>query len=324
MGFYPPDALVHEAQRRGVEILPPDVNASAVLCDAAPGGGVRIGLGYVLGVKREEVEALVAAREAGGPFRDLGDLASRAGAGTPALEALAWSGAVDALAGGDRRVALWRLGAAAPGRKVRGGTQLALPLDMPAAPELQPLGEWDETLADYATTGVSTRRHPIGILRPELPADVVTAAALDRLPHGTPVRIAGQVVARQRPATARGIVFMLIEDETGTANLIVSPELYEKQRLTVRTEPLLLAEGKLEKHPAACGNVNILIRGVRALEAPGAPVAEVKDFSPLDEREREKAALARQAVGGTGDETRSGDFRAVAPPVMSFASGRRR
>ena len=193
---------------------------------------------------------------------------------------------------------------------------------MPTAPALAPLGEWDETLADYATTGVSARRHPLGILRAELPGDVATAADLATLPHGIRLRIAGQVVARQRPGTANGIVFMLIEDETGTANLIVSPELYERRRLTVRTEPLLLVEGKLEKPPAACGNINVLVRSLVALEAPGQPVAEVKDFSPLDERER--TALARQAVGGTGDETKSGDFRAVAPPVMSFASGRRR
>jgi len=122
MGFYPPDALVHEAQRRGIEISAPDVNLSEVGCTVTPEGSVRIGLGYVLGVRADEVAAIVQARHAGGgEFRSLEDLASRAGAGRAALERLAWSGACDALAGGDtpsgaqdRRVALWQLGVTAP------------------------------------------------------------------------------------------------------------------------------------------------------------------------------------------------------------------
>ncbi len=99
MGFYPPDALVHEAQRRGIPVHPPDVNTSAVGCTVTADGAVRLGLGHVLGVRCEEVEALVAEREAGGPFRSLADLAARAGAGRPSLERLAWSGSADALAG---------------------------------------------------------------------------------------------------------------------------------------------------------------------------------------------------------------------------------
>src|SRR5204863_4127294 len=148
MGFYAPDTLAHEAQRRGIEIAPPDVNASDVQCtveevstasgattpvgdgDPAPLGRVRIGLGYVLGVRREEVEALVAARRERGPFRSLADLATRAGAGRPSLEKLAWAGACDAFAtgagiaagasvdaGNALRTALWQLGGAAPGER---------------------------------------------------------------------------------------------------------------------------------------------------------------------------------------------------------------
>ncbi|HWT94186.1 MAG TPA: DNA polymerase III subunit alpha, partial [Solirubrobacteraceae bacterium] len=112
MGFYPSDSLIHEAQLRGIEVRPPDIRHSAVGCtieettDDGSGGAVRIGLGYVLGVRRGEVEAIVRAREEGGPFRSLEDLASRAGNGRAALETLAWSGACDPLAG-DRRRALW-------------------------------------------------------------------------------------------------------------------------------------------------------------------------------------------------------------------------
>src|SRR6185437_10659058 len=170
---------------------------------AGPGtadGRVRIGLGYVRGVRDQEVKELVAVRKAGGRFRTLSDLASRAGAGAPALELLAWSGACDSLVGAERRVganrqpvpdrgapdprdadsripdlgadhrserriALWQLGVATPGRKVPGGTQLALPLDLPAPPPLQELSSWESMLADYGTTGLTTRAHPMALLR---------------------------------------------------------------------------------------------------------------------------------------------------------------
>src|SRR5262249_43015976 len=97
MGFYPPDALVHEAQRRGIEVLPADVNTSTAGCTVTPEGAVRLGLGYVLGVRRDEVEAIVAERAAAGAFTSIEDLAARAGAGRASLEQLAWSGACDPL-----------------------------------------------------------------------------------------------------------------------------------------------------------------------------------------------------------------------------------
>ncbi|HEU0317247.1 MAG TPA: DNA polymerase III subunit alpha, partial [Solirubrobacteraceae bacterium] len=141
MGFYPPDSLVHEAQRRGIELRAVDINGSETECSVEAGGAVRIGLGYVSGVRGEEVEALVTARREGGPFGSLAELAGRASACRASLEQLAWSGACDRLAG-DRRRALWELGIAAPGRRVPGGTQLALPLDVGAAPGLRELGRW--------------------------------------------------------------------------------------------------------------------------------------------------------------------------------------
>jgi error-prone DNA polymerase len=305
MGFYPPDALVHEAQRRGLTILPPDVNASAVDCtvESVDPAVVRIGLGYVRGVQKADAEALVAARAAGGPFRDLGELSARAGAGRPALELLAWSGACDELAGGDRRVALWRLGVATPGRRVPQGTQLALGLDLPQAPSLQKLGPWGELLADYDATGLTARSHPLAQLRRVLPQGVAASRELARIDHGTRVRVAGMVVARQRPGTASGVVFMLLEDEHGTINLIVPPKLYEASRLTVRTEPLVLAAGRLERHPAAGGGINVLVERIDPLHAPSETLAEVREL----------------ATAGAAD-----DFRAVAPAVMSFAQGRRR
>jgi error-prone DNA polymerase len=459
MGFYPPDALVHEAQRRGIEVLPPDINASAIGCtvvdaptavlpfrarparppvptaparpstlttstppptplrprhsaavgspppslgprhtvaagpppplhplrsaadgspppslppspaDAPARSALRLGLGHVLGVRADEVAALVAAREADGPFRSLDDLAARAGAGRSSLAQLAWSGACDTLAGG-RRQALWRLGAAAPAYGAgEGGTQLSLGLELPSAPTLPPLREWDAMIADYATTGLTIERHPLRLLRAGLSRrGVVSSTGLAGLPHDAHVCVAGLVVARQRPGTAKGVVFLLLEDETGTVNVIVPPKVYERDRLVVRTEPLVAVDGTLERFASAGGAINVLVRSIVALDAPelldGRPRAQVKDFSLLDARELARAMSSpplghepgspthepqpRVAVAVAGAATaahvrpatsaapvsdappadRGGapveDFRAVAPPIMSFARGRRR
>jgi error-prone DNA polymerase len=278
---------------------------------------VRIGLGYVRGVQGADAEALVAARRAGGPFHDLGELAARAGAGRPALELLAWAGACDELARGDRRVALWRLGVATPGRRVPQGTQLALGLELPDAPALQRLGAWGELLADYDTTGLTARSHPIAQLRRGLPRAVAASRELPQVAHGARVQVAGLVVARQRPGTASGVVFMLLEDEHGTIHLIVPPKLYERSRLTVRGEPLVLAAGRLERHPAAGGGINVLVERIEPLAAPDRLLAEVAELTPLEAAERQPGEAERGA--GAVD-----DFRAVAPAVMSFAQGRRR
>jgi error-prone DNA polymerase len=334
MGFYPPDALVHESQRRGIEVYPPDVNESEAECDMRE-GAVRIGLGYVRGAREQEVRELIATRQAGGRFRSLSDLASRAGAGSAALELLAWSGACDSLVeAGDatsaRRIALWQLGVATPGRDVPGGTQLALPLDLPAPPKLRTLSEWETMLADYSSTGLTTKAHPIALLRDRLPADAATSRDLGTLPHGGRVRLGGMVVARQRPGTANGIVFILLEDEFGTINLIIPPPIYERHRLIVRTEPLMLVEGKLERFAAAGGAINILVDRIGQISAPDQVLAEVKDFSMLDEQvrrgraEQEAAQRAKEESTATSAAGEAEDFRAVAPPVMSFASGRRR
>jgi error-prone DNA polymerase len=127
-------------------------------------------------------------------------------------------------------------------------------------------------------------------------------------------------------------VFLLLEDEFGTINLVVPPPVYERYRLTVRTEPLMLVSGKLEKLAAAGGAINVLVDTVGSIDAPDRVIAEIKDFSMLDEHVRrglieQKAAAAAAAGGGEGDgpdENVVEDFRAVAPPVMSFAAGRRR
>jgi error-prone DNA polymerase len=327
MGFYAPDSLVHEAQQRGIPVLGLDVNASAVQC-AVEHGGVRMGLGYIKGVTEAEVTELVAERERNGPFRSLGELAARTGARRGTLEQLAWSGACEALTGETgRRAALWRLGVAAPGQSAGEGTQLALPLALPPAPSLRKLGRWQRLIADYSTAGVSVDDHAMAILRPRIEVPMLaTSPQLKRLPSGCAVAVAGLVIARQRPSTAKGTMFLLFEDEWGTINLIVGKATYERHRALARAEPLLLAKGQLERSE---GVINVLVRELGALERFLSP-----DAGETEQRARvhrlptsagERAAEPEQLLEEQDAAVEVGaSMRAAAPPVQSFAAGRRR
>ena len=304
MGFYPPDALVHEAQRRGIEVRAPDVNRSGVLCHVEAGGAepvVRIGLGYVKGLTERDAGAVVAERDRGGAYRDLGELASRSGAGRDGLERLAWAGACGDLGGGGdrRRVPLWRLGVA----RGSGDGQLALPLPMPEAPALAEQTPWERVTADYGAYGIALEEHPLTLLRGGLDPATVTCAALERIADGAELVVAGLLVARQRPATARGVMFLLIEDETGVANVIVTPPVYERHRLTVRTASLVTVAGRLERRE---GVINVVAGAVRRIERPDVPLAQVHTIEPSQARE-------------TGRDL--GDLDAVLPAAHSF--GRR-
>ena len=310
MGFYPPDSLVHEAQRRGIRVLAPCAVLSEVDCKVQE-GAVRVGLGYVNGTRDVEIRALVVERERRA-YRSVADLAARSGAGASTLERLAWAGACDSLVSGPvegrRRQALWLLGVAAPGVPVgRGGkigTQLALPLDPHDAPQLRELDAWDRLLADYGSTGVTLHEHPLALLRPGLPEGALTSVELDTARPGRPVRVAGLVVARQRPATAKGVTFMLLEDEHGTINLIVPPPVHDRCRLAVRGEPLVIADGRLERRE---GVVNVLVHDVRRLERGDLPSAEIRHIEPRRVWSAESAA----------------DLAAAIPAANSFGRGRR-
>jgi len=313
MGFYPPDALVHEAQRRGAQVLGPCVVASGAECAVAatPDGlAVRVGLAYVNGVRTEEIAKLVAERDRGGGYRSVEDLAARSGAGTATLERLAWAGACDALVDAPaqerRRRALWLLGVAAPGVPVgrggKAGTQLALPLEPHAAPALRELGSWERLLADYGSTGMTLAEHPLELMRPGLPDRAVSSADLARSRPGSQVTVAGLVLARQRPATAKGVTFMLLEDEHGTINLIVPVRVYERCRAAVRGEPLVIADGRLERRE---GVTNVLVGEVRRLDRGDLPSAEVRHIEP------------RRTWS-----TEAGDLAAALPAANSFGRGR--
>jgi error-prone DNA polymerase len=265
MGFYPPATLVRDGQRRGVETRPPDVNRSAARCELED-GAVRIGLAYISSVGDDDAEAVVAERERAGPFRSIRELAQRASLARGGLEALVESGACDSL-GLKRRELLWQLGLVPRSTSVPGSggdeRQLALPLDpTTATPNLPEPTVWEQMLADYRTTNLSVGVHPLELLRPRLPSGVISSRELGDVRHGRRVAVAGMVVARQRPSTANGVVFILLEDEFGAFNLIVPPPVYDRFRAVVRGEPLILARGKFERHDR---NENILVTELETL-----------------------------------------------------------
>ncbi|MBA2332765.1 MAG: error-prone DNA polymerase, partial [Actinobacteria bacterium] len=251
MGFYPPASLVRDAQRRGVEVRSPEINESRAECACVSEtqslrGAVRIGLAYVRSVGDDDARALVTERDANGPFTDVGDLARRAPLDARELEALVRSGACDRW--GKRRDLLWQLGLVLRPQTVRENVQLRLSLEPTAAtPTLPDLTDWERMLADYASTSLSVDVHPLTLLRPHLPGEVLASPELNAASHHSRVAFAGLAIARQRPATANGIVFKLLEDEAGQVNLIVSPEVYERHRAVVRGEPLLLVRGRFER-----------------------------------------------------------------------------
>jgi error-prone DNA polymerase len=265
MGFYPPATLVRDGQRRGVETRPPGVNVSAAKCTAV-GGAVRIGLDYVNGIGEDEAKGVVEERERAGPFTSVRDLAQRTQLSEHGLETLIVSGACDCF-GLPRRQLLWQLGLVPRSQSVPGSggeeKQLALPLEPTAAtPELPEPTVWERMLADYRTTSLSVGVHPLELLRAHLPAGALSSRELEAAPDRKQVTVAGLAVARQRPATANGVVFMLIEDEFGAMNLIVPPKVYDRHRAIVRGEPLILARGRFERIGR---NQNVLVRSLETL-----------------------------------------------------------
>ena len=265
MGFYPPATLVRDAQRRGVEVRPVDVNLSAVSA-GLEGDAVRVGLSYVSSVGKDDAEGLVAERDERGPFVDVADLARRTQLSRDGLEALVEGGACDGF-GRPRRDLLWEIGLAFREQSVRGtggeAKQLPLALDPTTeTPALRAQTRWERMLADYRHTGMSIDTHPLALLRPHLPPGTLSSAELHEQPHGRRVAFAGMTVARQRPSTANGIVFMLLEDEHGQVNLVVPPDVYDRHRATVRAEPLILARGRYER---IGDNRNVLVAGLEPL-----------------------------------------------------------
>jgi error-prone DNA polymerase len=252
LGFYSPSQLVQDAQRHGVVVRPPDVMASDWDCtlEDLPGPpAVRLGLRLVSGLKLASAQRLVAAR-AQAPFDGAEDLARRAGLEQHEMRLLAGADALASLAG-HRRQQVWEAAALkAPPRLLRDAPVDEAFLELPAAPE----GE--EIVFDYATTGLTLRRHPLALLRPLLARRrLMTAEQLQHVPDGRLVRYCGIVTLRQQPDTANGVIFVSLEDETGVVQVICWRSIRERQRTALLKSRLLAVYGKWQREGEVCNLV---------------------------------------------------------------------
>ena len=241
MGFYSPATLVRDAQRHGVNVRPVCVQRSEAACVVESDGHLRLGLGQVQGLGRDKALGIVEERRRGA-FGSIEDLRRRVRLAAAELETLSATGALNALAV-HRRAALWESSRAVHGDDLLGqGGNEELKADGP----LEPMTAVERLRADYEGLRLTTGTHPMALLRGRLP-DAWTASELKTITSRTRLQVAGQVICRQRPGTAKGVCFVSLEDETGVANVVVSPAMFEANRLLLTTEPFLLVEGVAER-----------------------------------------------------------------------------
>lgn len=288
MGFYSPHSIVRDARRHGVEVLGPDLAASRRNCTlelrtdgclGRPDPGwhadpsplaVRLGLRHVRNLGDALLERIEGERVGRGPFISLEDFARRTAAPTDAIEGLATAGAFTACFGLSRREALWAAAALREARpdKLPG---LVTGLDAPPLPGMTAV---EEAAADLWAMGLSPTSHPTEFARPDLEAQgVVTVATLVTLPHRSVVEVAGVVTHRQRPSTAKGVIFLNLEDETGLLNVICSPGVWRRHRRVARTATALVVRGILERQQ---GVVNLVAHRLSAL--PTCLLTRSRDF----------------------------------------------
>ncbi len=290
MGFYAPAQLVSDAKEHGVQVAAVDVNSSDWDCtlEPVPNGAplkplerpelrLRLGMRMVRGLPEAIAQTVVAARQQGGPFADLAEFTRRTRLGQAAVTRLADAGALSSLAG-DRRAAFWQALA-----QDRSAKDMALfdatgaDHDEPIPQSLQPMLPIEEVYADYETTGLSLRAHPLSFVRDQLNRLRVTSATeLKQMADGKFVRVAGLVLLRQRPSTAKGITFVTLEDETGSMNLVLKPEIWEKFYKTARRSNAWLVHGVLENRE---GIVHLLVGRIEDLSTQvGGLVVKSRDF----------------------------------------------
>ena len=330
MGFYHPASLVKDAQRRGVRFHPIDVQVSDWDCCVETDGGIRLGLRYVSGLRREAGIAIAAVsplpgaqrsaplicpkcrcddasmiergddgrffcntcsydwpaspkreQRDGGPiqpgrFKSIDDLVARAGLRRPELVTLADIGALNAF-GYDRRSALWQAERAVrPAGELFSNSECGIENSEFLIPNsefhddacpLQPMTEGERLVADYAGMGLTVGRHPMALRREELAMrGILRASDLRSARQGRRVRVAGMVITRQRPGTAKGFVFLTLEDETGIANIIVRPDLFARDRLVIVEEPFLIVDGILQSQDGVTSIRAEQVQGMRGVD----------------------------------------------------------
>ena len=342
MGFYSLDALGRDARRNGIQTLLPNVNRSQVACTAeggaerdveaaaggaadeaaneAKGGDLRIGLGFVRGWGTEIAERIVAEREKNGPYASLADFLRRTPASLkrPAIENLIWVGGFSDF-GLTRRELLWQAGLwlgpetdneRTGGREDHAQTEMQL-ADPYANLSFPDLGPTDRMVAEYRMLRFSAELHPLTLLTGVLPEGTVSSEHLPHLrQHGT-VRVAGLVTTRQRPGTAKGYVFVLMEDEHGPINVIVKPDIYKRDRNAVRMEPFLAVRGRLQKDGET---LNVIAYEVEALRVPGTPIRR---------RGMSKTYTAANGNGGTSGSSSEADPDQKGPSPFRYLTALR-
>ena len=266
MGFYSPATIVNDARRHGVRVLPVDLACSewdsTLESSKEPGGEptLRIGLRLVRGLGARARDRLQKARE-DGPFTSVEDVVRRSGLGSSELRVLAEAGAFETLWPG-RRDALWELL-----RQARGDAGPLAVRRSEVKKPLRPLTTLERVAADYRCVGLSAEGHPMESLRAALAErGALTSQQLQEIPGGRVVEVAGMVICRQRPGTAKGVMFITLEDETGLANFVVMPNVREQLGLVLRKHPLLLIRGQVENEQ---GVVNVLVRDANPLDFNG-------------------------------------------------------
>lgn len=289
LGFYAPAQLIQDARRHGVAVLGPDVNASRWDCTLGgedtplvpdPANSrlpIRLGLRMIRGLHEQDAQRIVEAKTIGSKFVDQTDLVRRAGLPQSTLSTLADAGALESLSG-DRRAAYWQ--SLAQERK-----QIAMPLfdasdmdhdeDVPGS--LTRMTPLEEVYTDYETTGISLKGHPIGFYRDKLSQLRVTPASeLVNVANGRFIRVAGLILLRQRPGTAKGITFVTMEDETGSINLVIRPETWKHYYLLCKQSNAWLVHGILENRQ---GVIHVLVGRVEDLQAVIRPLdIQSRDF----------------------------------------------
>ncbi len=237
MGFYAPATIVKDGLRHGLRFLPVCAVESAWRCQVVDDTTIRLGLCQVQGLRQEHGEALVRSRPG---VSSLDELKRKVELTREEWRTLAEAGALNHFAA-HRRAALWRVEELPPEPLFDGVPQGPLQTEMPLAPMTLP----ERVRADYTTQNLTTGPHPMKLLRARLP-EAWCAAELTQARHGQTIQIAGNVICRQRPGTARGFVFISLEDETGVANAIVTPDMFERQRLLITEETFLIIEGTVQ------------------------------------------------------------------------------
>ena len=305
MGFYQPDQIVRNAREHGVGILPIDINHSTWDNKLEEKWGeyfaLRLGFRQIKGIREEEIQLLMKGRTK--PYTSLNELCET-GVSVATLERLANADTFRSL-GLDRRQALWEVSALkdrpiglfeGQDSNSKFEPQIQLPLMQPS----------EHVVQDYATTGLSIKDHPVRFIREKLTLlNVVSTQAANEAENGKLIKVAGKVLVRQRPGTAKGVCFITIEDETDTSNIIVFPQLFDKYHKEIRNSILLMIEGKVQREGAVvhiiaqrCFNYNKLLADLTAVKNTNQPIltlsrADEKDGPFVEHEKRGQAKEAR-------------------------------